>query len=276
MRASFAHAPSPVAASVVREKTVKDAISAIRNSEYAGAKAIDLHISCLDDEYKNVESIKEICDCTPLPILALSYSHNFDYTSYTESEEDRIGLLEMAAQAGVSAVDMQTHSYNPAVKKFFQSDLATKDMIFAPKNPLEIAIDEETVKKQMAFIDKMHKMGVEVLLSCHTQVNLNCEEVIALAKVMEKRGPDVIKIVVPCTNDDELAENFKTIINLKKAVNTTVHFHCSGSMGKVTRIVNPMLGAHLAFCIERFGPNANPEQLDLRTYTAAIEHLQWK
>ena len=32
MRASFKNAPSPVAASVVRERTIKDAIGAIKNS----------------------------------------------------------------------------------------------------------------------------------------------------------------------------------------------------------------------------------------------------
>ena len=38
----------------------------------------------------------------------------------------------------------------------------------------------ETVKKQMDFIDKMHAQGTEVLLSCHTQVNLNTEECVSL------------------------------------------------------------------------------------------------
>lgn len=276
MRASFAHAPAPVLASVVRERNVKEAIAAIRNSEYAGAKAIDLHLSCLDPEYKNPDSIREILNCTPLPVLVLNYNHRYDYSTYDAPEEERLALLEMGAEAGASAVDMQGYSFNLGVKTSFQSEYATPDMLFAAKKPNEVALDPATVALQKAFIRKMHDHGTEVLLSCHTGVNLNCEETVSLAKELEKRDPDVIKIVIPCNNDDELAENFKTMIALKKEIRCAIHFHCAGAKGKITRIVNPMLGAHLAFCIERYGINASPEQLDLRTYAQAIEHLQWR
>ena len=277
MRASFKNAPSPVAASVVRERTVKDAIGAIKNSLYAGAGAIDLHLSCLDDEFKNVESIKQIMDCTSLPILVLNYNHNYDYSDYPDTEENRIRLLEIGAEAGASAVDMQGYSFNLDIKTRFQEEYATSDMLFAHKKPKEVALDPETVKKQMDFIDKMHGQGTEVLLSCHTQVNLNTEECVSLCKLLETRNPDIIKLVVPCNTDEELAENFKTMITLKKEITKCkIHFHCSGKKGKITRIVNPMLGAHLAFCIERFGVNAHHEQLDLRSFSRAMRELDWR
>lgn len=277
MRASFAGAPSPVAASVVRERTVRDAMGAIKNSQYAGAGAIDLHLSCLDEEYKNVESIRDIMSVTDLPIMVLNYNHDYEYRNYEDTEEHRMALLEMGAAAGASCVDMQGYSYNLAVKTGFQSEYATPDMLFAAKKPHEIALDPETVAKQLAFIDKMHAQGTEVLISCHTGVNLNCEETVSLAKELEKRHPDVIKIVIPCTTDEELAENFKTMITLKKEITSCkIHFHCAGKKGKITRIVNPLLGAHLAFCIERFNASTNYEQLDLRSFAAMIRVLDWR
>jgi len=276
MMKSFVNAPSPVLASVVRERTVKECIGAIKNSEYGGAGAIDLHLSCLDREYKNVESIKEILNACRLPVLVLNYNHNYDYSSYDCDEEERIRLLEIGAEAGASAIDMQAYSFNIKTKTSFQAELATDSMLFAAKKPNEVALDKETVDKQLALIDKMHKNGTEVLLSCHTGVYLNCEEAVSLCRLLEKRNPDIIKLVMPCNTDEELAEQFKTMITLKKEITgCKIHFHCSGKKGKVTRIVNPMLGAHLAFCIERYGINASPEQLELRSYADAINKLDW-
>jgi len=276
MRASFAHAPSPVAASVIREKTIKEAIGAIRNSEYAGAKAIDLHLSCLDEEYKNTESIKTVMDATRLPILALNYNQNYDYSGFEDSEKHRLALLEMGAAAGASAVDMQGYSFNASVKRSFQTEYASPEMLFSAKKPCEVALDPETVAKQVEFINRMHAQGTEVLLSCHTQVNLNCEETLSLAKEFEKRGPDIIKLVLVCDTEEELAEQFKTMIMLKKEIKCAVHMHCNGKLGKVTRVVNPLIGAHLAFCVERYGVNALESQLDLRTYSYLLDHLQWR
>jgi 3-dehydroquinate dehydratase len=277
MQASFKNAPAPVAASVVRERTVRDAISAIKNSFHAGAGAIDLHISCLEKEYQNVDSIRQIISATHLPILALNYNHNYDYTTYEDTEENRIRLLEIGAEAGASCVDMQGYSFNLDVKTRFQEEYATSDMLFAKKKPKEVALDPETVKKQMDFIDKMHAQGTEVLISCHTQVNLNTEECVSLCKLLETRNPDIIKLVIPCNTDEELAENFKTMITLKKEITSCkIHFHCSGKKGKITRIVNPMLGAHLAFCVERYGAGSHHEQLDLRSFATAIRELDWR
>ncbi len=274
---SFANAPSPVVASVVRERNVRDAIAAIRNSECAGATGIDLHLSCLDEQYKNVENIKEIISSSRLPLLALNYSQTYEYATYDSDEDSRIELLEMGAEAGASAVDMQGYSFNKDVKTSFREEYATEEMLFARKKPNEVALDPETVTKQVAFIEKMHAHGTEVLLSCHTGVYLSTDEAVSLCKYFEAtRKPDIIKLVCPCNTDDELAESFRTMITLKKEISCKVHYHCSGAKGRITRIINPMLGAHLAFCIERFSPSANFEQLDLHSYVNAINTLEWR
>ena len=65
------------------------------------------------------------------------------------------------------------------------------------------------------------------------------------------------------------------MITLKKEITKCkIHFHCAGKKGKVTRIVNPMLGAHLAFCVERYGENAHHEQLDLRSFLETLRLYQ--
>lgn len=275
MRASFAHAPAPVPAAVVKERNVRDAINAIRNCEYAGAGAIDLHLSCLEDPYRSEESIREILACTRLPVLVLNYNNDYEGCYHETDEESRIALLRAGAAAGASAVDMQAYSFNLKTKTSFQSEYATGDMLFAAKKPCEVALDPETVEKQKAFIRAMHAQGTEVLISCHTQVYLHTDEAVTLARELEKREPDVLKFVFPCATDEELAENFRTMIVLKKEITScAVHFHCAGAKGRITRLVNPMLGAHLMFCNERFGINAHAEQLDLRTCVQLAEILR--
>ena len=65
MRKSFAKVTSPILAGVIKEKTPDDAIAAIRNCEYKGATGIDLHLSCLDSQYQNMDSIKKDYICHP-------------------------------------------------------------------------------------------------------------------------------------------------------------------------------------------------------------------
>ena len=275
MRASFAHAPSPLVIGVIRERTADDCIAAIRQNEYAGADAYDLHLSVLDEEFRNEESIRKILQCTALPVLALNYNQNYARETYEAAEDDRIGLLRLSAGAGVSAVDMQGYSFSPEVKFAFAKEYAA-DLPFAAKCPNEVALAPEAVARQVAFIDEMHQRGVEVLISCHTGVYLNTEETLALARLFEARGADVIKLVMPCDTDEQLAEQFTTLLTLKNEIACTVHMHCSGSKGAITRVVNPMLGAHLSFCVERYGINQVSDQLPLRNYAEALRLLRIK
>ena len=61
---------APAIAGVIRERTVVDAISEIKNCMYDGADMIDLHLSCLENYDEN--TIKRIVNSTKLPILALN------------------------------------------------------------------------------------------------------------------------------------------------------------------------------------------------------------
>ena len=56
-------------------------------------------------------------------------------------------------------------SFNLDVKTSFQQEYATEEMLFAKKNPNEVALDPKTVKKQADFIEKMHKNGFSFF--CH-------------------------------------------------------------------------------------------------------------
>ena len=273
MRMSFVKVSEPMLASVVRERTVRDACAAIKNSEYSGATGIDLHLSCLDSEFQNVECIKNIVEVSSLPILALHYSQDYEYNNFETDEESRIELLLKAVEAGVSAIDIQGYTYDLPSKNEFRPKGRNLNYSFAEVNPKEVVVDEKIIDKQCALIDKIHALGAEVLLSTHPGVVMNCDQIVELALFIEKRKPDIIKIVTPCTNEEELIESFKTILMLKKEVKTPVTFHCSGKEGKLSRIINPILGGHMAFCIERYTASSAYEQLNLKTAASVFNGL---
>ena len=271
---SFAKPDSPLLAAVIRQRTPKEAIAAITNAQYHGATGIDLHLSCLDDEYKNTKSIEEILKFCKIPVMALNYNHRIDYSTYSSEEESRVALLKMAVDAGVSCIDMQGYTFDLESKNSFRQEYQSLGYSFTKGNPKEIVCDEAIIEKQMKLIDDCHSAGCEVLLSCHPNVYLNPDEACDLARFLEKRNPDVIKIVCTSNSEEQLAESFMTMVKLKKAVSCKVSFHLNGEMGKLSRIVNPVLGGHLIFAIDGYTYADSPQQLHLETAKKALDAMK--
>ena len=272
MRKSFASLPAPVYAAVIREKTPVQAICAIKNAEIHGATAIDLHLSCLEEQYRTVENIKSIVDCTSKPMLGLNYNITVDKGGYACSEEDRIALLMMALDAGIAAVDFQGYTFDLPSKDGYVGD---KQYSFTVNNPKEVVTDEKIIEKQKQLIKSVHEKGGEVLLSCHPNVFMTKTQVIDLAKFLEERNPDIIKIVTVCDTEEQMVEAFDTMIALKKEIKSAkVHFHCNGKTGKLTRIVNPMLGAYMTFCVDRYAEGHTMDQLHLKTIVDVMDGVK--
>ena len=108
----FAASATPHIIGVVRERTPAAALQKIRAYEAHGATAIDLHLSCLDEEYKTVPAMRRIAEGTKLPILALNYSLRYDWTPIDETEEERAQFLAQEA-----ANDTDATSYDSLPQK---------------------------------------------------------------------------------------------------------------------------------------------------------------
>ena len=261
---------SPALAGVIKERGEREAMAEIKNAMYSGASMIDLHLSCLDNT--DVDSLKRIVDSTRLPILALNYNNTVDaQKSANFSEEERVASFLRAAEAGVAGVDMQGYTYHLPSKNGFCGE---NKYSFTKANPKEVVTDEAIIEKQCEFIERVHSLGTEVLMSCHPGVFMNCEQVVDLAHFMEKRNPDVIKIVTVASNEDELAETIKTMLALKREVKTPVAYHSSGRAGVLSRIINPLLGGHIAFCVDRYQASSAFEQIDLRTARSIVDNIK--
>ena len=127
---------------------------------------------------------------------------------------------------------------------------------------------------QCELIEKVHSMGAEVLISCHPGIVMNADTVTELALFLEKRNPDIIKIVTKAENDDDLAESIRAILMLKKEVKTPISYHANGKAGVASRIINPLLGGQIAFCVDHYNEGSTMEQIDLRTARSVVDGIR--
>lgn len=276
MRPSFAYGPSPMIVGVIRQRTVRDAIAEMKNGEVSGARGFDLHLDALDPAFRTLESIREIVNATDKPILALNYNTGYDYTPLNMTEAQRTDLLLLAAEAGVSAVDLQGYSFDPEAKAGFVDDAYVPEGLefLLEKRPKELALKPEVLARQLAFIEKAKAFGAEVLVSLHFGVHLSAEQLIALARYAHSsKGADIVKIVTPCATEEELAECYGAVIAMKKALDFPFSYHANGKMGLSTRKVFPMLGSHIMFCNVEYGYSSNFEQLHLGSMVEAYRNL---
>ena len=130
------------------------------------------------------------------------------------------------------------------------------------------------IEQQCALIEKVHAMGAEVLLSCHPGIPMNCDQVVALARFLEQRDPDIIKIITTAKTEEDLDECIRTMTVLRREVKTPIAFHANGKAGIPSRILNPLLGSQIAFCVERYEAGSTMEQPDLRTVRAAVDNAR--
>ena len=268
MKQKISKLASPALAGVVKARSVRGAIAEIKNCLCDGATMIDLHMSCLDSP--DEQSLRYIMESTKLPVLALNYNVKCDFRDAGYDEEARAELFLRSVRAGASAIDMQGYTFHlPSKNGFCGEDKYS----FTKGNPKEIVTDPDVIARQCAFIDEVHSMGAEVLLSCHPDIAMTSDRIVELALFLEQRKPDVIKIVTKAFTDEDLAHSINAMIMLKKEVKTPVSYHASGPSGAPTRMINPILGGHMIFCVDRFDESSTMEQVDLRAAKAIVDNI---
>lgn len=260
---------APAIAGVVREKTVRSAIAGIKNCFYDGADMIDLHLSCL--EKRNPDALRQIIGSTDLPVLALNYNQTWEWTACGLTEEERVQSMLDAVEAGAAGIDMQGYTFHlPSKTAFCGEDLYS----FTKGNPKEVVTDPVVIEKQCALIEQVHSMDAEVLISCHPGVSMTTEQVVDLARFLQQRNPDIIKIVTKAVTPEDCSEAVRTMTVLKREFKTPIAYHANGKAGMPSRIINPLLGGQIAFCVDRYSESATMEQLDLRTVRTIVDNAR--
>ena len=84
----------------------------------------------------------------------------------------------------------------------------------------------------------------------------------------------MIKMVTLAKSEEDLSESIRAMTLLKREIDIPVAYHATGKAGIPSRIMNPLLGGHIAFCVERYDEASDINQIDLRTARAIVDGVR--
>jgi len=273
-RRTFTELAQPFIVGVVSETDPENCIKMIKMSEYDGADAFDLYLHSLDKKYLNKEDLRAIISSTNRPVLTLNYRWNFK-GPIDITDEERVRQHMLALEAGSAGMDIEADLFDevrgplPWSKEAF--DYSTNDN----SRPRELSFDPKAVERQKKLIKEVQQAGGEILLSAHTRVPLTGEKILNIGKELESRGPNMAKIVAVCRNEEDVLENIKGCIALKKELKIPFQLQGHGEHAKVLRVINPMLGAMLVFCHQTLKPGGFHDQPLIRIMKTVFDSVDW-
>lgn len=235
------------------EKTIEGCIVSAMCAERLGATAFDLRLEGLNAAGLLTENnIKRITHSIHIPVLGIFYDGKL-------SQQARLDGLKVGVRGGCSAIDLQGFMYWEGSTNNTQTEDNINywenlgfDMSFVDSSPIETTIDPTSISQQKAYIQEIHEMGAEVLLSAHNEAIFTKDQAIAYAKFIEDRGVDVIKLVAQGENVTDIEECIEAnkVMNNYVGCKFSMHLNATGNM-RITRLVCPLFyGAFMAFCYE--------------------------
>ena len=60
----------------------------------------------------------------------------------------------------------------------------------------------------------------------------------------------------------------------EKGTKAAIAYHANGKAGMLTRIINPLLGGQIAFCVDHYTEASVMEQIDLRTAATVVQNVK--
>jgi 3-dehydroquinate dehydratase len=270
----FTELPRPFIVGVISEPDPENCIKAIKLSEYDGAVAFDLYLHSLEKKYLNKQDLRTIFSSTNCPVLTLNYRWNLKGLIQI-TDEERVRQHMLALEAGSAGMDIEADLFDevpgpvPWTKEAFE--YSTNDS----SRPRELSFDKKAVERQKKLFKEVQQAGGEVLLSAHTRVPLTAEKIVKIGKELEARGANMAKIVAVCRNQEDVLENIKGCITLKKEIKIPFQLQGHGEQAKVLRVINPMLGAMLVFCHQTFKPGGFHDQPLIRAMKAIFDNTAW-
>ncbi len=273
-----------MACAMIIERNADDAIRAIRTAESHGAFGFMVYISCMDPEERTLEKFERIMYCTDKPVLTIAYGASTFFPQNFTSE-DMAEILKLSVLAGAAAVDMPGYLFDdygamPGVLKANMTYWEERgyDMSFVSAMPKEVCGNTEVLERQKRFIDEIHALGGEVLISVHAGVTMTSSQIIALNEFIKDQDPDIIKLVLSGNSKDTVIEHLKACMELEK-LQMAGAFDCKFSVhgqSTLSRLMCPMFGSYIAFCVDRYTEVETNIQIELDTMVAILNSPEFK
>ena len=230
MKKSFLNAKEPFIMEMVQVPTDVLAKSKIRNAVKEGATAVGLQMSFLKKEYRDEKTLSEIfAYAEDKPIYFTNYR---DKVNEGISDDDLMEGLLLGLKCGATLVDVMGDTFCPASE--------------------ELTTDEKAIAKQMKFIDQVHKLGGEVLMSSHIREFRNADRVLEIALEQQRRGADIVKIVTGANTQEQEIKNLEICRLLKQELKVPFLFLSNGKYSYLHRTIGPALGVHMWLCFREY------------------------
>ena len=242
MEKTFLNQSRPMLTVMLQCKTPEVAIGRIRNANCLGADAYGLQAESLLCEYRTPDTYKRIFgEMKGRPCYVTNYR---GANNTGKSDEELAEGLITLAESGATLCDVMG------------------DMFC--KHPEELTDNAEAIQKQMRLIEKLHSLGVEVLMSSHLYKYAPAERVLEIAFEQKRRGADVIKIVTAADTMEQQIENLRITDLLKRELGAPFLF-LSGGECTLHRRLGIRLGCCMSLCVYEHDARSTPAQPLLTT-----------
>jgi len=270
----FTELRQPFICTVISESNPAECIRAIRLSDYDGSDAYEINLMMLDGRFINGTDLRPVFQSTIKPILVCHY--RWDYVKpLPMDEEKRTRFLIDAVRWGASGIDLEADAFDPSQGPQEWSEEARRYSLDRRSPPRDWTVNPDAVRRQRELIDEVHGLKGEVLMSAHTRVHLTVEQAVSMVKEMEARGADMAKVVSVDLSFEDLMDTIRSTLEIKKRATIPFIMMSHGEHSKIGRVVCPMLGSMLSFCIQPCSPGGFPLQPPIRAMKAAWENIDW-
>ena len=238
MKASFIRSDKPLKTAMIQVKTADEAIAAIESGLKQGADAFGWQLECLNADQINQKTLENVFSAgCGMPF----YVTNYKWASGGDKpEEQYFDELLLALKCGATLIDMPGDSFSPA--------------------PDQLTYDQQAIRKQVEFSQKVHDLGGELLISSHVPDFRSEDFVLGMAFEQKRRGADIAKIVTFSHDDEQLTDNLKTTVRLRETLGIPFLFLSGGEKCRLHRLAGPLLGACMWLCVAYRAPITIPPQ----------------
>ncbi|MBO5453419.1 MAG: type I 3-dehydroquinate dehydratase [Clostridia bacterium] len=216
----------------------------IDKSNPLGAEAFGMQFCRMKEEYRNKETYKMLFSYAgEKPVYVTNYRYEKNNLKKDQQLADE--LVEFA-ECGATLCDVMGDIFD--------------------KQPGELTMDENAVKKQIKLIDELHNAGAEVLMSSHVFKFTPAERVLKIALEHQRRGADICKIVTGAETMEQQIENLRIINMLKENLEIPFLFLCGGECN-ILRRIGGNLGCCMYLCVyeyDEFSTNSQPILKELK------------
>ena len=249
MRKTFLNCEKPTITAMVQADNPDRIKELIDKCLPEGAEAFGMQFEQMKPEYRTREVYEDLFSYSDKPLYVTNY--RLKYNEEKSDEELAEELLELA-ECGATLCDVMGDLYD--------------------RQPDEVAVSEEAIKKQMELIDELHKKGAEVLMSSHSFKFTSADRVLEIALEHQRRGADISKMVTQADSTEEEIENLRILNLLKEKVDIPVLFLYNGH-SRVFRKISGEYGNCMYLCVYEYDEFAASGQPLLADVKPIVDHI---